>query len=173
MIVVDRVASAMVEAMRRNLIESRGGSDDSQFAPIISWDRIKFRSQEDGRRRVSGDRSGSDVPLVDTGKLLKSVKIGNVRFSPVTSDGRRGRSYEITIVGAEHGLKFTTTNTFRDVLFGRTKAIRAAGNFGDLREGYDYVVKDQLTVPGRPWNSVSRTRLQEIANNAVRIAAGI
>lgn len=172
-IVVDRIASGFIDALRDNLTRSRGGEDDSPLASLVVWDKVKFRSYEDGRRRVKGDRGNSDVPLVDTGRLLKSIAVGGVKAFPITSDGRRGRCYEITLHAAEHGNQFTETRTFSDVLLGRTKAIRASRNFGDLREGYDYVVRDQLTVPGRPWNRISRTRTEDIAQAAVRIAAGV
>lgn len=170
-LIVQRIALAMKDALQQNLAQSIG-ADDAPLAPLNVWDRAMFRSYEDGRRREkSPDRSNSDTPLVDTGRLLNSISVSTVDGKAGTSDGRPGRSYNIEIVAADYGLEQARGGTFHNVVLGRTKAIRESRSF-EGREGYDYVVLPSLKVPARPWNQVSRVRLQNLANDAVNSITG-
>lgn len=117
---------------------------------------------------TKADRTNDDRPLIDTGKLRKSVKIGEINAMQGLHDGRPGRAFQVTIVAAEHGLEQARGGKFDEILLGRTKEVRTARNFGDLRQGYDYVVKKNVTVPPRPWNGVTVATLKNIANEAIR-----
>jgi hypothetical protein len=173
---VQRIASAYAQALRDNLENSIGSDGESDFdlAPLGIWDKANFRTRGISGGWTKADRSNSDTPLVDTGRLRNSIRIGSVRLlsDSTTSTGRRGRSYQIVFTAAPHGVEQARGGRFDEILLGRTRSIRAARNFGDLREGWDFVVRKDVTVPSRPWNNISRTRLRNIANEVMRGITG-
>jgi hypothetical protein len=163
--VTNSIIAQMVAGLKDNLTTSTDWSD-TPLAPLGVWDseRLKFRTV--GSKLPSfADRINSDTPLVDTGKLLNSIKLGSVITAATTSDGRRGISITATIVAESYGLDHTAEQSVT-VDLGRTKAIRAARNFGSLRKGFDFVTRT-ISVPPRPWNGVSRSRLLTMTNNAL------
>lgn len=174
---VRRIAEGFANAMRENLKNSTGAQEgaDVPLVPLGIWNDLNFRSKGVSGGWTKADRTNSSKPLVDTGKLLKSIKIESVEtVSPTsTSSGAPGSWYRVTVKAAPHGLEQSRGGTFDEILLGRTKAIRASRNFGDMRQGYDYVVRKKVTVPSRPWNFVGHQRLTNIARDAARRAAGV
>lgn len=169
--IVSSIASQAVMALRANLENSEG--DGQPLAPLMVWDRLNFTAPKgSGRRWIKADRTNRDKPLVDTGKLLNSITVQRVTARRVMVDGRMGVAFDIEVIAAEHGNQFTEARTFSNVALGRTKSIREARNFGDIAQGREFVVRKELSVPARPWNRISRTKLQEIAESAVRGARG-
>jgi len=169
--ILSRIATEAIASLKDNLERSEG--DGQPLAPLMAWDRLNFTGERGtGQRWVKADRTNADKPLVDTGRLLNSIHVSQIVGASMLSDGGKGRSYQITISAAEYGNDFTETKTFSNVIFGRTKAIRSSRNFGDMREGKDFVVKKQLTVPGRPWNRIPYSRLVDIAEGAVKGIGG-
>jgi hypothetical protein len=169
--IVARIASGMVSALQSNLDQSKG-MDGEDLLSLNIWDKASFRAKRSEGANSGGwvkaDRSNSDKPLVDTGRLRRSVKVGEIVPLMSMPDGRNGRAFQITIVAADYGLQQAKGGVFDEILLGRTKAIRTARNFGDLREGYDFVARKNVSVPPRPWNGVTTAKLREIANAAVR-----
>jgi len=171
-----KIAEGFVAALKDNLKNSTGAQEgqDVPLVPLGIWDDLNFRSKGVSGGWTKADRTNDSQPLVDTGKLLKSVKIESIEtLNPnSTSDGAPGSWHRITIKAAPHGLEQSKGGTFSEILLGRTKAIRASRNFGDMRQGYDFVVRKEVTVPSRPWNFVGHQRLTTIAREAARKAAG-
>jgi hypothetical protein len=172
-----RIAEGFAAALRDNLKNSTGAQEgaDVPLVPLGIWDDANFRTKGVSGGWTKADRKNSDKPLVDTGKLLKSIKIESIdTLNPnSTSSGAPGSWHRITVKAAPHGLEQSKGGKFSEILLGRTKAIRASRNFGDMREGYDYVVRHEVTVPSRPWNFVGHQRLTNIARDAARRAAGV
>ncbi len=163
--VTNSIISQMVAGLKDNLTTSTDWSD-TPLAPLGVWDSEKLKFRTVGSKLPSfADRINSDTPLVDTGKLLNSIKLGSVMTAATTSDGRPGISITATIVAESYGLDHMTEQAVT-VDLGRTKAIRTARNFGSLRKGFDFVTRT-ITVPPRPWNGVSRARLLTMTNNAL------
>lgn len=171
-----RIAEEFAAALKDNLKTGMGAQEgqDVPLVPLGIWDDLNFRSKGVSGGWTKADRTNASQPLVDTGKLLKSVKIESIEtLNPnSTSDGAPGSWHRITIKAAPHGLEQSKGGTFSEILLGRTKAIRASRNFGDMRQGYDFVVRREVTVPSRPWNFVGHQRLTTIAREAARKAAG-
>lgn len=163
---LSHVASQAVLALRWNLENSQG--DGQPLAPLGIWDRLRFTGGIGEGRWTRADRSNDDKPLVDTGGLLESINV-----SKVTARREGGNIVvEIEVSAAEYGNQYTEDRTYSDVHLGRTKQIRASRDFAGGREGRDFVTVKTLRVPARPWNRISRTKLQEIANGAVKGARG-
>ena len=162
------VASQAVASLRANL--ENGMGDGEPLAPLNIWDGLKFYSEEG--HELSADRSNSDMPLHDTGRLKQSVAVSKVTAQRTQINGRNAIEYTIEIVAEPYGNQHASGATFRNVFLGRTKSIRKSGSFGSLLEGVDYVVRENLTVPSRPWNRISRLELQRIAEGAMRSAIG-
>ncbi len=167
--IVESVANGMLKALRDNLLKSEG--DGEPLAPLGVWDDLRFTGRKgSGSRWQKADRTNADPPLVDTGNLLRSINVTQVVMHPGTET--TGRRYDITISAADYGNEHTSDRRATNVLLGRTKEIRRSRSFGDMTEGVDFVVKKELNVPGRPWNRVTRDRLREIAENAVKGIGG-
>ena len=171
-----RIAEGFVAALKDNLKNSTG-AQEGRDVPLVSlgiWDDLNFRTKGVSGGWTKADRTNSDTPLIDTGKLFKSIKIESIEtLNPnSTSSGAPGSWHRVTVKAAPHGLEQSKGGTFDEILLGRTKAIRASRQFGDMRQGYDYVVRKEVTVPSRPWNFVGHQRLTSIARDAARRAAG-
>lgn len=169
-LIVRSIADTVVDEMRGNLTEQRYAENGETVygAPLMAW-RALFRDRSDGRRRVEGDRTNSDVPLVDTRRLHDSIAVGEISPpSPSRTGDRNGTSYTIRIVAQGYGLDYVRERTFHNVILARDQSRRRSRNFDGLRNQYDYVIKEQLTVPGRPWNAFSTTHLNRIALAAVQ-----
>jgi hypothetical protein len=170
------MALAYAEALRDNIRMSIGsdGESDSEFMPLGIWDKANFRTRGVSGGWVKADRTNKDKPLLDTGRLLKSIQIESVRMisASITTTGRPGTGYRVVISAAPHGLEQARGGRFDEILLGRTRSIRESRNFGDLRQNYDYVVKRNVTVPARPWNNMSRTRIRNIARDVMQGITG-
>lgn len=162
------IASESVLSLRANL--ENGMGDGQQLAPLNIWSRLSFVSEEG--TPTTADRSNDDVPMHDTGRLKRSVTVVSCTASRITLNGRKALEYRIEVVAEPYGNEHAEGKTFRNVFLGRTRADRASRSFGSLLEGVDYVVLDKLTVPSRPWNRISRTEMQRIAESAMKSAIG-
>ena len=160
-----QIAYGVLTELRTNLLTSQGstnGSSEERLAPLGIWDRLDFNGQ-------SADRSNADPPLVDTGRLLNSVKMDPT--APVfgqRTDGVNGYAMTFTILSVDYGKEQAKGFNARNVVFGRTIVDRREKNWGELKQGRDFVVVKRLAVPPRPWNNISRNTLQGIANASLR-----
>jgi len=161
--IVAAVSNDVAEALRRNLERSEGaqGGNRVRLEPLAIWDS-KFLPFE-------ADRTNADRPLLDTGNLYQSVKVGNPEISSL---GNGGIQVSVAILSKDYGVDQARGGTFSDVYLGRTKGIRRMRNFAELTEGVDFVVKKKVRVPSRPWNDISREDMDEIVNNAMDRIAG-
>jgi hypothetical protein len=151
---LSRFVSAYLLAIRGNLENSEG--DGNPLAALNIWNDLNFNAERGTKKRwTKADRANDDKPLVDTGKLLEMVP---------SEDGRR--VYRIVIAAEDYGLEQARGGTFFNVDLGRTKAIRRARNFADMRQGYDFVTKKKLVVPPRPWNRLAQGKIRQIAEQA-------
>jgi hypothetical protein len=159
---LSRFVSAYLLAIRGNLENSEG--DGNPLAALNIWNDLNFNAERGTKKRwTKADRANDDKPLVDTGKLLASVKVQGIEMVP-SEDGRR--VYRIVIAAEDYGLEQARGGTFFNVDLGRTKAIRRARNFADMRQGYDFVTKKKLVVPPRPWNRLAQGKIRQIAEQA-------
>jgi hypothetical protein len=161
--IVARIAGAFRDGLRENLENGMGNGAPLQPLGIWNLDDLEFKCPYGDSQ---ADRTNYDTPLFDTGKLFESVDVGSIESMAMCSDGRAGRSYKISIVAVDYGNEQASGGIFKDVHLGRTQAIRESRNFGSLRKGCDYVVRN-IVVPARPWNQINRTQVKNIANDAV------
>jgi hypothetical protein len=161
--IVAAVSNDVAEALRRNLERSEGaqGGNRVRLEPLAIWDS-KFLPFE-------ADRTNADRPLVDTGNLYQSVKVGNPEMSSL---GNGGVQVNVAILSRDYGVEQARGGEFGNVYLGRTKGIRRMRNFAELTEGVDFVVKRKVRVPSRPWNDISRDDMNDIVNNAMDRIAG-
>lgn len=161
--IVATVSNDVAEALRRNLERSEGaqGGNRVRLEPLAIWDSnfIPF----------DADRTNADKPLLDTGNLYQSVKVGNVEMSSL---GNGGVQFTVDILSNDYGAEQARGGEFRNVYLGRTKGIRSMRNFAELTEGVDFVVKKKVRVPSRPWNDISRDDMNDIVKNAMDRIAG-
>jgi hypothetical protein len=163
---LSHVASEALLSLRSNLENSEG--DGRPLAGLQVWDRLKFIDDIDTGEWGRADRTNADRPLVDTGRLLDSIHV-----SGITAERSGGNlSFRIELSAAEYGNQYTEDRTYDDVALGRTQSLRESRNFAGAELGKDYVIRKTLSVPGRPWNRISGSRLQQIANGAARRARG-
>jgi hypothetical protein len=161
--IVAHVSNDVADALRKNLERSTGavGGNQVDLVPLNIWDG-KYLPFE-------ADRTNEDRPLLDTGNLYRSIKVGNPSFSSI---GNGGIQVEVDILSSDYGVNLARGGMFRNVFLGRTREIRRMRNFGDLVEGVDFIEKKKINVPSRPWNDVSSDRMSDIVNTALdRIGA--
>lgn len=163
-----RIADSIANSLVENLEESRGsstGDAEEELAPLYGWDP-EFAEFSCG----PADRTPESIPLVDTGNLVRSIHVNPAGFSylPGTMDGRQGFTLRIEIFAKDYGADQARGGTFPDVYLGRTIDERRSRNWGGMEEGCDYIHKKKMNVVPRPWWQISRTRLKNIANAAIR-----
>lgn len=161
--IIAAVSNDVAEALRRNLERSEGaqGGNRVRLEPLAIWDS-KFIPFE-------ADRTNADRPLLDTGNLYQSVKVGNPEMSSL---GNGGLQFSVAILSQDYGVEQARGGDFSNVHLGRTKQIRRMRNFAELTEGVDFVVKRKVRVPSRPWNDISSEDMTDIVNNAMDRIAG-
>lgn len=161
--IVNAIANGMVTELQRNLERSTGAENGQEvpLVPLGAWDRFRLP--------FVADRTNDDPPLLDTGALYKSIRVGEANASPLRGGGLE---VEVVFYAEEHGLRQARGGNFGRVYLGRTREIRRMRNFADLIRGEDYVVRKITNAPPRPWNAVPDYRIANLANEAVRRIAG-
>lgn len=164
---LSRFASGYVMALRSNLENSEGNG--RPLDPLFIWDSLEFKSR-DGSGMEGADRTNSDRPLIDSGRLLDSIKVASngIEMVPPDASERAKRQYTITFSAEEYGMKFTEDGVYRDVPLGKTIDSRISRDFASLEEGVDFVVKKRLRVSARPWNRLTEERIKSIAAMSAR-----
>ncbi len=160
-----QIAYGVLTELRTNLLTSQGssnGGSEERLAPLGIWDRLSFNGE-------SADRSNASPPLLDTGRLLNSVRMDpTAPTMGARTDGANGYALTFTILSADYGKSQAEGFNARNVVLGRTIADRRERNWGDLKQGKDFVVVKRLAVPPRPWNNISRNTLRDIAAASMR-----
>jgi hypothetical protein len=163
-----RIADSIANALVENIEESRGsanGDSEQPLAPLFGWDPdiAEFKCGP-------ADRTPESPPLLDTGRLVNSIHVNPAGFSylPGTMDGKPGFTLRIEIFAEDYGKDQARGGTFQDVFLGRTIKERRSRAWGDMDEGCDFIRKKSMNVVPRPWWQISRTRLKNIANAAIR-----
>lgn len=155
--IVESVSNDIADSIKQNLDLRKGAraGQEVDLEPLHIWDRLPF----------TADRTNDDPPLLDTGTLQQSVKVG---VPVVSSLPNGGIAVTVDIIARDYGLEQANGGTFRNVYLGRTKELRRMRTFAEAIKGEDYVVKRVLHVPSRPWNDLSEQQYRTIINNAMR-----
>lgn len=161
--VAEGIRAGLVENLEQSMGSATGESDD-RLAPLEGWDetRLDFTCGP-------ADRTKDSPPLVDTGGLLESIHLNPAGFSYQDgANGKNGFTLRIEIFAKDYGADQARGGAFTDVYLGRTINERRSRDWGSMVEGCDFIRRSSMNVIPRPWWQISRTRLKNIAEQAVR-----